>query len=147
MLFIIAIKRNCFSSEYLVTLKSIWLLFCIRLELKSIFYSRELSFATACCKHGEHSIGLHNNVQSLIARFMGQTWDPSGADRTQVGPMLAPWTLLSWVRTETSCKYGPKMFDLLDVPVYMKSYTPNVISTYFNCKLCNRWLYHPRHSK
>ena len=23
------------------------------------------------------------------------TWDPSGADRTQVGPMLAPWTLLS----------------------------------------------------
>ena len=27
---------------------------------------------------------------SLIARFMGQTWGPSGADRTQVGPMLAP---------------------------------------------------------
>ena len=32
---------------------------------------------------------------SLIARFMGPTWGPSGADRTQVGPMLAPWTLLS----------------------------------------------------
>ena len=30
----------------------------------------------------------------LIARFMGPTWGPSGADRTQVGPMLAPWTLL-----------------------------------------------------
>ena len=26
---------------------------------------------------------------------MGPTWCPSGADRTQVGPMLAPWTLLS----------------------------------------------------
>ena len=26
---------------------------------------------------------------------MGTTWGPSGADRTQVGPMLAPWTLLS----------------------------------------------------
>ena len=26
---------------------------------------------------------------------MGLTWGPSGADRTQVGPMLAPWTLLS----------------------------------------------------
>ena len=26
---------------------------------------------------------------------MGPTWDPSGADRTQVGPMLATWTLLS----------------------------------------------------
>ena len=32
---------------------------------------------------------------SLIARFMGPTWGPSGAERTQVGHMLAPWTLLS----------------------------------------------------
>ena len=31
----------------------------------------------------------------LIARFMGPTWGPSGADRTQVAPVLAPWTLLS----------------------------------------------------
>ena len=30
-----------------------------------------------------------------IARFMGPTLGPSGADRTHVGPMLAPWTLLS----------------------------------------------------
>ena len=34
-------------------------------------------------------------IASLIARFMGPTWGPSGANRTQVGPMLAPWTLLS----------------------------------------------------
>ena len=32
---------------------------------------------------------------TLRARFMGPTWGPSGADRTQVGPMLAPWSLLS----------------------------------------------------
>ena len=32
---------------------------------------------------------------SLIARFMGPTWGPAGADRTQVGPMWATWTLLS----------------------------------------------------
>ena len=30
------------------------------------------------------------NVASLIARFIGPTWGPYGADRTQVGPMLAP---------------------------------------------------------
>ena len=30
-------------------------------------------------------------ITSLIARFMGPTWVPSGADRTQVGPMWAPW--------------------------------------------------------
>ena len=33
--------------------------------------------------------------QTLTARFMVPTWGPSGADRTQVGSMLAPWTLLS----------------------------------------------------
>ena len=33
-------------------------------------------------------------IWPLIARFMGPTWGPSGADRTQVGIMLAPWTLL-----------------------------------------------------
>ena len=31
----------------------------------------------------------------LITMFMGPTWGSSGADRTQVGPMLAPWILLS----------------------------------------------------
>ena len=31
----------------------------------------------------------------LIARFMGPTWGPPGADRTQVGSMLGPWSLLS----------------------------------------------------
>ena len=34
-------------------------------------------------------------IHTLIARFMGSTWGPSGADRTQVVPMLAPGTLLS----------------------------------------------------
>ena len=30
---------------------------------------------------------------------MGSTWGPSGADRTQMGPMLAPWASLSgWLR-------------------------------------------------
>ena len=42
--------------------------------------------------------GLCNVTQwsdnTLIARFMGPTWGPSGADRAQIGPMLAPWTLL-----------------------------------------------------
>ena len=36
----------------------------------------------------------HNKKWPLIARFMGPTWGPSGADMTQVGPMLAPWPLL-----------------------------------------------------
>ena len=35
------------------------------------------------------------DVSPLISRYMGPSWGPSGADRTQVGPMLTPWTLLS----------------------------------------------------
>ena len=37
---------------------------------------------------------LLTEINSLIARFMGPNWGPSGADRTQVSPMLAPWTSL-----------------------------------------------------
>ena len=32
---------------------------------------------------------------SQIAKFMAPTWGPSGSCRPQMGPMLAPWTLLS----------------------------------------------------
>ena len=34
-------------------------------------------------------------VRPQIARFMGPTWGPPGSCRPQLGPMLAPWTLLS----------------------------------------------------
>ena len=34
---------------------------------------------------------------SQIARFMGPTWGPPGSCRPPMGPMLAPWTLLSGV--------------------------------------------------
>ena len=44
------------------------------------------------------SFSVENHVpDTVIAKFMGPTWGPSGADRTQVGPILAPWTLLSGV--------------------------------------------------
>ena len=34
---------------------------------------------------------------SQIAKFMGPTWGPSGSCRPQMGPMSAPWTLLSGI--------------------------------------------------
>ena len=39
-------------------------------------------------------------------RFMGPTWGPSGADRTQVGSIMAPWTLLFGKDTLCSIKKG-----------------------------------------
>ena len=38
-----------------------------------------------------------NQLITLVARIMGPTSGPSGANRTQVDPMLAPWNLLSEV--------------------------------------------------
>ena len=40
-----------------------------------------------------HTTWCHEHT--LIARFMGPTRGPYGVDRAQVGPMLAPWILLS----------------------------------------------------
>ena len=39
-------------------------------------------------------------MSTQIARFMWPTWGPPGSCRPQVGPLLAPWTLLSG-----HCKY------------------------------------------
>ena len=45
------------------------------------------------------SPGLNEIVSSWsqIARFMGPIWGPPGSCRPQMGPMLAPWTLLSGI--------------------------------------------------
>ena len=52
--------------------------------------------AIAIWERYEHlSPGKCSKFPTLIARLMWPTWGPPGADRTQVGPMLATWTLLS----------------------------------------------------
>ena len=49
------------------------------------------------CKNVRHFADGHTELHhdTLRARFMGPTWGQPGADRTQVGPMLATRTLLS----------------------------------------------------
>ena len=44
---------------------------------------------------GKPALHMVRVMISLITRFMGLTWGLPEADRTQVGPMLAPWSLLS----------------------------------------------------
>ena len=56
-------------------------------ESNGAWWMRE---ACAC-----HDVITCTFITSQIARFMGPTKGPHGADRTQVGRMLAPWTLLS----------------------------------------------------
>ena len=45
---------------------------------------------------------LYCHCTPVIARFMRLIWGPPGADRTQMGPMLASWTLLSGLTTHKS---------------------------------------------
>ena len=47
-----------------------------------------------------HHMSLHEptivqNIYTQIVRFIWPTWDPPRSCRPQVGPMSAPWTLLS----------------------------------------------------
>ena len=43
---------------------------------------------------------------------MGPTWDPPGSCRPQIGPMLAPWTLLSGLCMEITSVEHRSHFDL-----------------------------------
>ena len=43
-------------------------------------------------------------ASAQISKFMGPTWGLPGAARSQVGPMLAPWTLLSGRICHSNCK-------------------------------------------
>ena len=54
---------------------------------------------------------------SLITKFMGPTRGPYGADRTQMGPMLAPWTLLSEIYHMIIIKHFTWV-DVLSIPFF-----------------------------
>ena len=40
---------------------------------------------------------LNLQYASQIAKFMGPTWGPPWSCQPQMGPVMAPWTLLSWL--------------------------------------------------
>ena len=64
---------------------------------------------------------------------MGPTQGPSGADRTQVGPMLPPWTLLSGTLNSSSLD---KMADISQRTFRAANwYGISVFCTEFTCKI------------
>ena len=48
---------------------------------------------------GDYRYDTVQYIISQIAKFMGPIWGPPGSCRTQVGPMLGPWTLLSGMKS------------------------------------------------
>ena len=74
---------------------------------QNVWFSIEMSLKIVPEGPIDNIPALFQIINTLIARFMGPTWGPSGADRTQVGPMLAPWTLLSGqiLNSQHTCTY------------------------------------------
>ena len=79
----------CNLNPYLAILSSVFLMTFIWCE------SYMSTWLDAIRKQAFTCPNIHN-AHALIARFMGTAWGPPGDDRTQVGPMLVPWILLSW---------------------------------------------------
>ena len=74
--------------------------------------STKLVEAIGICPGCYHAT-IRRYVNTLIARFMGPTWGPSGADMTQVGPMLAPCTFLAGYTLHWKFINDPKICYLL----------------------------------
>ena len=71
-----------------------------------------------------------------IAKFMGPTWGPPGSCRPQLGPMLAPWTLLSGYCLLSYLSFRitfPAMIHFYDFPTLSEATLKNV------CK-CFAWI-------
>ena len=67
---------------------------------------------------------------------MGPTWGPSGADRTRVGPMLAPMNFAIWV----VIIYWQQIFRRLWIDAFSTYYDLNVRNRKWYCMALNRIL-------
>ena len=73
----------------------LWLYIC------TVLTNVLLKCKTNICEtiYGSNCQGLFStNKHSQITRFTWPTWGPPGSFRPQVGPMLAPWALLSGLK-------------------------------------------------
>ena len=74
-------------------------------------------------------------ITTLIVKIMGRTWGPSGADRTQVGPMLAPWTVLSWYGTSKRSVCVLTATQANGYEIRSDEITPAYVHSIFNIKI------------
>ena len=78
-------------------LKTLYALLVIEFEFRHKMIRRVMSIIILvvvdyCCVY---TFALSRSTIFQIASFMGHAWGPPGSFRPQMGPMLAPWTLLS----------------------------------------------------
>ena len=73
------------------------------------------------CVIWPQSVKNNKHVQtSQIANFMGPTWGPAGSCGPQMGPMLAPWTLLPGISYHsTTVKLHSKLHPTWETKTYL----------------------------
>ena len=89
---------NLWETRNFVLRINIWIeeIFIFNVNISHNFSSSIMCLSMVWwCSTGTQQALCWPTSNSPISSFIGPTWRPSGADRTQVGPMLAPWTLLS----------------------------------------------------
>ena len=89
---IIARSQCCDSKHYSITTRS-HLNYNIIGETMRFVHKTGMSMTW--CNQQWTSGFPQEGRHSMIAKFMGPKWGSPGAGRTQVGPMLATWTLIS----------------------------------------------------
>ena len=95
-------KRDRVNTSRVIDALRLWMWWAT--EHSYILCSLRMNELTPCktmspLLHTMRAINIFRCVNTLIARFMGPTWGPSGADKTQVGPMLGPMNFVFWVVT------------------------------------------------
>ena len=92
---------------------------------------------------GPCEIAIYLGWEAKIAIFIGPTWDSPGAERTQVDPNLAPWTLLSgrlnsWLQSTRPlrglgafCRIGLLLYR--NVRMHTRSLSLRYCKTYIIC--------------
>ena len=91
--------RTSLHETYVNVCRDGWNYISRYVYIKRMIIRFEYIYSTTIKKQFFNYRSFSNHKAPLIARFMGPTRGPSGVDRTQVGPMLAPWTLLSGKRS------------------------------------------------
>ena len=71
----------------------VYCLCCLKAESK--IHDKVMATCFSMTAAQAYLAGFEMPYLTQIAKFMGPTWGPPGSCRPQMGPILAPWTLLS----------------------------------------------------
>ena len=77
----------------------------------------------------------NTRIHSQITRFIGTTWGPPGSCRPQMGPMLAPRTLLSVLRPGSSICLHITYRSIIIIQIYLKALNILIWVGIF-CRVC-----------